>query len=151
MSDSADTTAALLHRLEIAEQTISQIREALRDHEAAERRAEQATRELSESERRYRSLVENLGDLVYVLDAEGRFTFVSPAAARFGHAPQDVLGHSIFEFVHPDDSQLLAAQWAEAIAGNPVICTLRSIDAAGKVRFVRVAARAVIEIGRAHV
>jgi len=148
LSDSPDTTADLLKRLADAEQTISALREKLRDHEAAEARAEQATRELSASEARYRSLVDNLGDLVYVLDAEGRFTFVSPAAARFGHAPQDVIGRSIFEFVHPEDFHLLAANWADAIAGKPVVATMRSIDAAGKVRFVRVAGRAVVEDGR---
>ena len=148
MSESANTSADLQKRLAEAEETISALREKLRDHEAAEARAEQATRELSASEARYRSLVDNLGDLVYVLDAEGRFTFVSPAAARFGHAPQDVIGRSIFEFVHPEDFHLLAANWADAIAGKPVVATMRSIDAAGKVRFVRVAGRAVVEDGR---
>ncbi len=148
MSDSPDTTADRLKRLDDAEQTISALREKLRDHEAAEARAEQAARELSASEARYRSLVENLGDIVYVLDAEGRFTFVSPAAARFGHAPQDVIGRSIFEFVHPEDFHLLAANWADALAGKPVVATMRTIDAAGKVRFVRIAGRAVVQEGR---
>ena len=148
MSASTDSPADLARRLREAEQTIADLHEKLRDREAAELRAEQATRELLTSERRYRSLVDNLGELVYALDVEGRFTYASAAAARFGFAPQDLVGRSLFEFVHPDDFGLVTEKWADAIAGKAVLCTARGIDASGKIRFLRVAARAVIEDGR---
>jgi diguanylate cyclase len=43
-------------------------------------------------------------DAVCVVDAEGRFLFVSAAFERiFGYAPSEVLGMRTFDLVHPDD------------------------------------------------
>ncbi len=49
--------------------------------------------ELRESEERYRSLIDAVGDVVIGRDADGRVTFVNPAfTTAFGLAPGDVLG-----------------------------------------------------------
>lgn len=43
-------------------------------------------------------------DAVCVVDAEGRFLFVSASFERiFGYAPVEVLGRKAFDLVHPDD------------------------------------------------
>lgn len=53
-----------------------------------------------------------LPDAVCVVDAEGRFLFVSASFQRiFGYAPNEVLGRRTFELVHPED---LAATRAAA-------------------------------------
>lgn len=55
-------------------------------------------------ESHYRMLVENSCDIMFLLDAEGCFTFVSGAwKSALGHDPGDVLGHSLHEFIHPED------------------------------------------------
>ena len=38
-------------------------------------------RRLEEREERYRVLVENANDLIFITDAEGRFTYVNPIAS----------------------------------------------------------------------
>ena len=70
-------------------------------HDITERaRAEQ---ELKSSEVRFRAVVENAPESIFIL-AQGRFVYLNPAAVQmFGAtSPHDLLGQSIFERVHPD-------------------------------------------------
>ncbi|MCE5264603.1 MAG: PAS domain S-box protein [Deltaproteobacteria bacterium] len=56
------------------------------------------------AEEKHRLLIENSHDIIYTLDVEGIFTFVSPAwTALLGHPVDRVVGKSFREFVHPDD------------------------------------------------
>ena len=60
--------------------------------------------ELEESEQRLRMLVENSIDVIFVLDRNACFQFLSPAWERhFGHPVNEVLYKSFVPFVHPDD------------------------------------------------
>jgi len=60
--------------------------------------------ERKESEKKFRSLVENANDIVYALSLDGIFTYVSPNWKEIlGHNISDVIGKSFAEFVHPDD------------------------------------------------
>ncbi len=69
---------------------------------ATERR--QARAALKKSEARYRTLVENMDDMMTRVDKQGRFTFVNRSAQSYlGLAPEACIGRSAFEFVHPDD------------------------------------------------
>jgi PAS domain S-box-containing protein len=71
------------------------------------------------SESRYRTLVENSCDIIYSLDLEGRFTFVSPAwKTVLGHDLTDVLGHNIRDFVHPEDVSLCETAIMTGIQSN---------------------------------
>ena len=66
------------------------------------KRAEDALRHSEENARR---LIENLNDVIIVLDAEGRLTYVSPSIERtLGLVPHDELGRSIMDFIHVDDA-----------------------------------------------
>ena len=59
---------------------------------------------LHESEEKYRRIVENSHDIIYMLTAEGVFTFVSPSWTELlGHPAAQVVGQSFKQFVHPDD------------------------------------------------
>jgi sigma-B regulation protein RsbU (phosphoserine phosphatase) len=65
------------------------------------RRAEE---DLRRSELRFRRYVENASEILYALTPEGIFTFVSPSwTDKLGHRREQVVGHDIAEFVHPDD------------------------------------------------
>jgi two-component system, cell cycle sensor histidine kinase and response regulator CckA len=60
--------------------------------------------QLSESENKYRTLVENANDIIYTLTSDGIFTYVSPNWTQLlGHEISEVEGHSFMPFVHQDD------------------------------------------------
>jgi PAS domain S-box-containing protein len=58
---------------------------------------------LSQGEKRYRELVDNLSDAVFEIDSEGNITFVSHQVKDlFGLAPEECVGRNLTEIVHPD-------------------------------------------------
>ncbi len=70
-------------------------------------------RRLTESEERYRELVERTDDLLTQVDAGGRFLFVNhPSRRIFGLDPEECVGRSAFDFIHPDDRERTRA-WFE--------------------------------------
>ncbi len=107
-----------------------------------------ATQALRASEERYRSLVENLDDVVYTLDDKGRFTFVSPSVARYGFAPEDIVGLPFDRFVQAEDVAAAAGAFSESMAGRRMLVDVRATDATGKVRFIRGSSRPLFEGGR---
>ncbi len=59
-------------------------------------------------------------DAVCVVDAQGRFLFVSGAFERiFGYRPDEVLGRPMIELVHPEDRARTLAIVDELMAGEP--------------------------------
>src|SRR5579871_1334093 len=70
---------------------------------SAVKRAEESIRT---SEARFRALVEYGGDLVLLLDLNGLCLYAGPSTQRIlGYTEQEVIGSSIFEFMHPECSE----------------------------------------------
>jgi len=73
--------------------------------EAETRRAwNRAERELQEREALFRSIIENVGDLIFVCDDDGTIRYESPSVQRLlGQPALDVNERNIFDRLHPDD------------------------------------------------
>ena len=60
--------------------------------------------QLEMSEKRYRYIVQNSPDIIYTLDAEGRFSFINEAADRLlGYSPSSLIGEHFNTLVLPED------------------------------------------------
>ena len=71
----------------------------------------------SESDQRFRSLVEETGVGVAIIDLTGAFTYVNGALAELlGYSIQEVLGRRFSEFLHPDDMENVTKLFLKAIS-----------------------------------
>ncbi len=67
---------------------------------------------------RYLRLIEMLTDLVYELDKEGRFVFVSESAASLlGYSPQELIGAHYSSLLQPDDQHQATHRFNERRTG----------------------------------
>lgn len=80
-------------------------------------------RELEDALRRreawFRGIVENVGDVITVLDDEGRFVFTAPSVERvLGWKPGELKGDRALEHIHPEDRERIAGALEEIGSGG---------------------------------
>ncbi|CAN7690166.1 PAS domain S-box protein [Acidovorax sp. LjRoot66] len=74
---------------------------------------------LSESERRYRTMVEAQTEMLSLAWPHGEVFYVNQAYARhFGQEPQDMVGKDLFAYVEPADRALVRERIAEVFRGE---------------------------------
>jgi diguanylate cyclase (GGDEF)-like protein/PAS domain S-box-containing protein len=98
-----------------------------------------------EIERDYRDLAEQASDVVARSDEQAVYTYVSAAAARvYGFAPEQMLGRSVYDFVHPDDHDAhRALRGALAEGAEEEVAERRMATAAGGWVWVETRCRAL--------
>ncbi len=73
-----------------------------------------AERELKIREGRFRSLIQNLSDLIMILDRDGLFIYETPSVERILHYPAGhLIGRSPMDFIHPDDIPFVQKELGE--------------------------------------
>jgi PAS domain S-box-containing protein len=83
--------------------------------------------DLQASERRFRGLVENAEDLIYLTNREGGVVYANPALERLlGHEPERLLvsGLTVLSLVHPADREKLEPLVQQMLEGQ----VLRSVE-----------------------
>ncbi len=74
---------------------------------------------IRESEKRFRSLIQNASDVITILDKDGDICYESPAVERvLGFSPEERVGESTFDYFHPDDRKTAEDNFAAAL-GTP--------------------------------
>jgi PAS domain S-box-containing protein len=76
-----------------------------------------AERKLSESENRFRALIEGATEPVLVANRDGVIGYASPAITSIsGYEPAELIGRNFAEFVHPEDTAKVVAHFAATLA-----------------------------------
>lgn len=57
---------------------------------------------------RFRALLDALPDIVYLLDMDGRFIYLSEGVRNLGYAPEDLIGTHFLGIIHPDERELVS-------------------------------------------
>jgi len=88
---------------------------------------------LRQANERHRLLIESLSELILVLDAVGRIRYASPASGpMLGYGPDDWVGHSVFDAVHPDDRDRMRRRLENRVlvggTSDPVTFRIRRTD-----------------------
>ena len=82
----------------------------------------EAKSNLLQSEEKYRTLVEESTEIIFSLTETFDLYYVSPNVSQFlGYTAEEVLGHSIFEYIHSDDLnvfQLMVSSTSDFLAEN---------------------------------
>ncbi len=97
-----------------------------------------AKQQVRERDQWYRALVQHSADVVAVVDADLRLTFVSPSCgALFGFDPETILGDPRIDLVLADDLPVLTAAIQEARSRpGPLVARYRAKHADGSVRYL---------------
>lgn len=76
-------------------------------------------RELESSERKYRAIVENSNDLIWILDKNGNFTFINKKAEEIsGYTFKDLEGKGFVPMIPPADIERIESIFRETISGK---------------------------------
>ncbi|PSB33285.1 PAS domain S-box protein [Chlorogloea sp. CCALA 695] len=104
---------------------------------------------LHQSEQSYRSLVDNLKEVIFNADVTGCWTFLNPAWTDItGFSVEESIGKNFLNYVHPDDRKLALNLFTSLIElqQNNCCCELRYLTIDGGYCRVEIYAHSVIDI-----
>ncbi|MFN8598813.1 MAG: PAS domain S-box protein, partial [Anaerolineae bacterium] len=91
-----------------------------------------AARVHRQAERQYELMLANIDEVVYMLDVQGRFTYLSPSLSRFSqYTPAELIGRPVLELVHPDDQAFVQRCLLDTLSGHEVPREFRVVDKDG--------------------
>ncbi|MBA2457966.1 MAG: PAS domain S-box protein [Gemmatimonadales bacterium] len=100
------------------------------------------------SEAAYRSLVDDIPEVVFRTDAAGRWELLNPAwEVLTGFSPAESVGTPFLDYVHPDDRAGSAAEFQRLLAGEEASSSseVRYLTRDGGSRWVEVRARPALD------
>jgi PAS domain S-box-containing protein len=107
-----------------------------------DKRAAEAS--LALSEEKYRTIIENMHDVIYVYAVDFSMVYVSPNVKQYGYSSEEVVNFHILQYVHPDDQAMVMGTAARSVSqGESASIVFRVFTKAGDIRIVEDNARAV--------
>jgi PAS domain S-box-containing protein len=108
-----------------------------------------AEEELKISEEKYRTIIENVRDIIYTVSHDGIVTYVSPNVTYLGYKPEDIIGHRITDFIHSDDMERVLLDFDKMMHGNAEFITeFRLLKKDGSFIYAEEVSKAVREDGK---
>jgi PAS domain S-box-containing protein len=100
--------------------------------------------ELLNSQERYRSVVDNVKEVIFQTDTDGRWLFLNPAWTEItGFSVKESLGEVFLQYVHPDDRELNQQNFEPLISREKDFCRheIRYLTKDGGFRWIEVFAQ----------
>jgi PAS domain S-box-containing protein len=100
---------------------------------------------LRESEEKYRSVIENAGEAIYIAQAD-RLVFCNERTLEIlEYAYDEAVSRPFTEFIHPDDREMVKERYLARLKGGvtPEYYTFRLITGSGKVKWIGLRATAI--------
>jgi two-component system, sensor histidine kinase and response regulator len=105
--------------LNLSEELEIVIERAIKRHQAEEEKIA-LENELRKSEEKYRSLIENINEIIFRLDNNSNIVYISQNAEKIlGYKLSDVRKIKITDIIHPKDHKKLFSNLKKAFSGNP--------------------------------
>ncbi len=105
--------------------------------------------EIRETWEKYRNLVENMNELIFSLDQQGCFTYISPVVEKLiSYQAQEMLGQPLARLVHPDDLLAFVQSLKRSLSYSIESFEFRIFDKKGNIRRMRVSSRPLISDGQ---
>jgi len=102
--------------------------------------------ELGIKEVQYRSLVENINEVIYTTDKEGRFTYISPVVEQITkYKVKEFLGQHFSAFIFPADLPLVEANFRNVLKGSSETHEFRAVDKDKQILHLRTYAQLLIK------
>ncbi len=107
-----------------------------------------AQNELKQSEEKYRSLVENINEVIYSIDASGSLTYLSPAFEKMtGFTPAEIGDRNFSSLIHPEDVENIIMRFGELMRGVIKPSVYRIITKNGTYRWITSISRPIFHGG----
>jgi diguanylate cyclase (GGDEF)-like protein/PAS domain S-box-containing protein len=108
----------------------------------ARRRMEE---ELKKIEEKYRNLVENINEVIFSLDTQGRFTYISPVIEQVALCNvKEMIGQPFTSFIHPEDLPEFLGFLKRTLVNQSEPQEFRILNKQGNIREVRISSRRLL-------
>ena len=106
-------------------------------------------KEIEKAKERYKELVENISDVIYKLDVNGNFTYISPVIEEiFHYREHELLGMSFTNLIHSDDIAKMLEIFKMTANSAKEKTEFRVIDKVGDIHWVRTSSKVSIKNGK---
>ncbi len=125
----------------------AQLYSAVQQHASEmEQRVTERTRELSDSEARYRAIVEDQTELICRFLPDGTLTYVNPAMCRFlDSSPERMIQHQIWQLLSEDETTRFRPLVEALTLDNPSVTVEHNLDMPGSVRWLEWRGRLILD------
>ena len=98
----------------------------------------EAEQTLQEREEHIRRITDNVKDIVFEINREGRISYMSPSVKSLGYSPLQLEGRDLLELVHPEDRNALRRTFSQAIERGAVTQETRFAAHNGDIRWMEI-------------
>jgi PAS domain S-box-containing protein len=106
----------------------------------------QAEDALRNSEEKYRNLVENINDVIYMINKVGNISYLSPAVTNLvGYEPSEILGRPFSDFIFQDDLSEIQENIGKIFTGEKSEGEYRIKTREDKIRWVHTSSQPIFE------